>query len=60
MTVTLFLIGAGMTRASLKSLGARPLLLAVVLWLLVSAGSLAAIQAGWLNVEVPAIPAIPA
>jgi len=57
MTVTLFLIGAGMTRASLKSLGARPLLLAVVLWLLVSAGSLAAIQAGWLNVEVPTIPA---
>lgn len=53
MTVTLFLIGTGMTGASLKSLGARPLFLAIVLWVLVSVGSLAAILAGWLQVDVP-------
>jgi uncharacterized membrane protein YadS len=53
MVATLFLIGAGLTRASLKQVGLRPLALAVVLWVLVSVGSLAAIQAGWLHVDIP-------
>lgn len=47
MVAILFLVGAGLTRASLKKVGVRPLSLAVVLWVLVSVGSLVAIQAGW-------------
>ncbi len=53
MVATLFLIGAGLTRESLKQIGIRPLFMAVVLWVLVSVGSLVAIQAGWLQVEIP-------
>ena len=53
MVATLFLIGAGLTRESLKQVGVRPLSLAVTLWILVSVGSLAAIQAGWLHVDIP-------
>lgn len=41
LVVTLFLIGAGMTRQVLARVGARPLLFAVVLWVLVSVASLA-------------------
>jgi uncharacterized integral membrane protein (TIGR00698 family) len=49
LTVTLFLIGTGMSRASLKSVGIRPLLQGVVLWLVVASGSLAVIRAGWVG-----------
>ncbi len=52
MTATLFLIGAGLTRASLQQIGPRPLAAAVILWILVSALSLAAIVAGWIEIEV--------
>lgn len=38
--VTLFLIGAGISRATLKAVGWRPLALGGVLWLALSAGSL--------------------
>ena len=46
LTVTLFLIGTGMSRASLKQVGFRPLALGVVLWIVVASGSLALIQSG--------------
>jgi uncharacterized integral membrane protein (TIGR00698 family) len=46
LTVTLFLIGTGMSRASLKAVGARPLVHGVVLWVVVAAGSLALIRSG--------------
>lgn len=46
LTVTLFLIGTGITRASLRRVGVRPLLQAVVLWLIVGAGSLTLIRMG--------------
>jgi uncharacterized integral membrane protein (TIGR00698 family) len=46
LTVTLFLIGTGMSRASLKAVGARPLVHGVVLWIVVAAGSLALIRSG--------------
>jgi uncharacterized integral membrane protein (TIGR00698 family) len=43
LVVTLFLIGAGLTRASLREVGARPLLLGVLLWIAIASLTLAAI-----------------
>lgn len=40
LTVTLFLIGASLSRKSLAAVGVRPLLLGVVLWIVVSAAGL--------------------
>ena len=40
-------IGAGITRTTLKNLSVRPLLLAVLLWLLLASGSLLAIY--WMD-----------
>lgn len=40
LTVTLFLIGAGLSRAMLRSVGWKPLAQGVLLWLSISAGSL--------------------
>lgn len=40
LTVTLFLIGASLSRHSLAAVGVRPLILAVVLWLVISAAGL--------------------
>ncbi|MGV9004077.1 YeiH family protein [Flavobacterium sp.] len=40
LTLTLFLIGAGLSFKVLKTVGIRPLVLAVLLWLLISIGSL--------------------
>ncbi len=34
LTLALFLIGAGMTRSALKKVGARPMIMAVVLWVI--------------------------
>jgi uncharacterized integral membrane protein (TIGR00698 family) len=45
LTVTLFLIGAGLSRKSLAAVGARPLLLGVFLWIVISAVSLWAVIA---------------
>lgn len=47
LTLTLFLIGSGISRATLKQVGARPLLQGVLLWLAVAIASLLAICAGW-------------
>jgi uncharacterized integral membrane protein (TIGR00698 family) len=40
LTVTLFLIGAGLSRKTLKSVGARPLVQGVLLWIVISLVSL--------------------
>jgi uncharacterized integral membrane protein (TIGR00698 family) len=48
LTVVLFLIGAGITRNTLKEVGARPLVQGVVLWIVVAGLSLWAIHAGWI------------
>jgi uncharacterized integral membrane protein (TIGR00698 family) len=48
LTVTLFLIGSGISVATLKKVGHRPLLLGILLWLLVSVGSLWLIRVGWI------------
>ena len=44
LTITLFLIGAGLSRKSLARVGARPLLLGVLLWVAISAVSLFAVM----------------
>ena len=46
MCLTLFLIGSTVTLAALKSVGWRPLLLGLLLWFFVAAGSLLVIRAG--------------
>jgi uncharacterized integral membrane protein (TIGR00698 family) len=48
LTVTLYLIGSGISIATLKQVGHRPLLQGVILWLLVSVTSLGLIRAGWI------------
>jgi uncharacterized integral membrane protein (TIGR00698 family) len=48
LTVTLYLIGGGISVATLKQVGHRPLLQGVLLWLLISVGSLWLIRAGWI------------
>ena len=48
LTVVLFLIGAGITRNTLKEVGARPLVQGVALWIVVASLSLWAIHAGWI------------
>ena len=50
LVVTIFLIGAGLTREVLSRAGSRPMVLGVVLWVLVSAGSLGAIRLGWVPI----------
>ena len=44
LPITLFLIGTGITRASIRSVGIRPLLLGVALWVIVATGSLVVIM----------------
>jgi uncharacterized integral membrane protein (TIGR00698 family) len=49
LVLTLFLIGANLTPATLREVGARPLVQGVALWLLVAATTLAAIHAGLIS-----------
>ncbi|MGE0104569.1 MAG: YeiH family protein [Blastocatellales bacterium] len=46
LTLTLFLIGSGISKATLRRVGVRPLVLGVVLWLLVGTLSLLLIRYG--------------
>ncbi len=48
LTATLFLIGSGISVATIKRVGHRPLLQGIILWLLVSVGSLWLIRIGWI------------
>ena|SRR5882762_390130 len=48
LTVTLYLIGSGISIATLKQVGHRPLLQGVILWLLVCVASLWLIRMGWI------------
>ncbi|MGC2619548.1 MAG: putative sulfate exporter family transporter [Acidobacteriaceae bacterium] len=47
--VTLFLIGTGITRQTLKEVGVRPLIQGVALWAVVGTGSLLLIRHGWIH-----------
>jgi uncharacterized integral membrane protein (TIGR00698 family) len=50
LTVTLFLIGAGLNKETLKRVGARPLLQGLTLWIIVGASTLALILFHWIGV----------
>jgi uncharacterized integral membrane protein (TIGR00698 family) len=50
LTATLYLIGSGITRATLRRVGARPLLQGVLLWIIVASASLVLIRAGWIGI----------
>jgi len=48
LTVTLFLIGTGLSKKTLSEVGVRPLAQGILLWILVAAGSLVLIRDGWI------------
>ena len=50
LTVTLFLIGTGLNKETLKRVGARPLLQGLALWIIVGTGTLALILFHWIGV----------
>jgi len=50
LDATLFLIGASLSPASLKRVGARPLIHGITLWLIVGTLSLLLIRAGWIAI----------
>lgn len=49
LTVTLFLIGTGISRSTLKEVGWRPLAQGILLWILVGVTSLYFIRVGWVG-----------
>lgn len=49
LTVTLFLIGTGISKATLREVGVRPLAQGIALWIVVAAGSLELIRTGWIH-----------
>jgi uncharacterized membrane protein YadS len=49
LTATLFLIGAGISRATLRQVGARPLIQGVLLWFAVASLSLYLIRSGFVH-----------
>lgn len=46
LVLTIFLIGAGLTPSVLRTVGLRPMILALTLWILASVGSLLAVMSG--------------
>lgn len=49
LTVTLFLIGASLNRETLRSVGVRPLLQGLTLWIIVGSSTLALILLNWIH-----------
>jgi uncharacterized integral membrane protein (TIGR00698 family) len=49
LTVTLYLIGTGLSMKTLREVGVRPLIQGIALWIIVAAGSLALIRAGFIH-----------
>jgi len=49
LTATLFLIGAGVSRATIRQVGPRPLLQGFLLWAIVAVTSILVIRAGWIT-----------
>jgi len=50
LTVTLFLIGTGLNRETLKQVGVRPLLQGLALWIIVGGSTLVLIAFNWIRV----------
>jgi uncharacterized integral membrane protein (TIGR00698 family) len=49
LTVTLYLIGTGLSMKTLREVGVRPFLQGILLWLFVAVGSLTLIRGGWIH-----------
>jgi uncharacterized integral membrane protein (TIGR00698 family) len=49
LTVTLYLIGTGLSKATLRQVGVRPMLQGVALWIIVGCSALALIRLGWIH-----------
>ncbi len=49
LTVVLFLIGAGLSRETIRRVGVRPMVQGVALWIVIATCSLLAIRAGWIS-----------
>lgn len=49
LTATLYLIGTGISRATIRQVGVRPMLQGVFLWVVVASASLWLITAGWIG-----------
>lgn len=49
LAVTLFLIGTGITKQTIRQVGARPMIQGVVLWIITASLSLWAIVHGWIH-----------
>src|SRR5665213_313159 len=49
LTMTLYLIGTGLSIKTIRQVGPRPLLQGVLLWIAISCGSLALIWRGWIH-----------
>lgn len=49
LVVTLFLIGAGLSKETLKQVGLRPFILGVLLWLITGTATLGALEMGWIK-----------
>ena len=50
LTVTLFLIGTGLNKQTLKKVGVRPLLQGLTLWIIVGSATLALILVNWIHI----------
>lgn len=50
LVVTLFFIGASITREALRTVGVRPLLLGIILWATMASLSLLAVQQNWIAI----------
>lgn len=49
LTVTLYLIGTGLSKATLRQVGIRPMLQGVILWALIGPCTLVLIRMGWIH-----------
>jgi uncharacterized integral membrane protein (TIGR00698 family) len=49
LTVTLYLIGTGLSKRTLQKVGLRPMIQGIALWVAVAAGSLQLIRMGWIH-----------
>ena len=49
LTVTLYLIGTGLSMKTLREVGVRPFLQGILLWIFVAVGSLTLIRGGWIH-----------
>lgn len=49
LTVTLYLIGTGLSRKTLNEVGIRPMVQGVLLWIVIAVSSLQLIRAGWIR-----------